>query len=128
VQLDPIAFTHANESAGHRAAEGPHGVVDAVGEPHRLLDHIEVDDDFGGMGARDRGGDVGRLGELRDFLSDDLIVRDAHRYGGVIAGRRRVGDAVAAGERDGEEECRERDEQREQGLGDRESGGTMAMQ
>jgi hypothetical protein len=101
------------------------GVVDAVGETHRLLDHVEVDDDLGGVRAGDRGGDVGCLGEHGDFLPDDLVARRAHGHGGVVAARRRVGDAAAAGEREGEQQCHERDEKREEGLRDSDPDGTM---
>ena len=52
--IDQIASPDAHEAAGHGAAEGPEGVVHAVREAFDHFSHFEVDDDFGGMIARDR--------------------------------------------------------------------------
>ena len=102
VQLDEVALADADEAARHRATERPHGVLHAVGETHRLLDDVEVDDDLRGVRARDRRRHVRGLRDFGDFLADDLLARRANRHDAARAGGGGVGvDGVAAGEADG---------------------------
>ena len=44
VELHRVALPHANEAAGHGAAERPERVADAFGDRHLLLDHFQLDD------------------------------------------------------------------------------------
>ena len=72
-ELDEVALADADEVPRHLAAERPEGVVDAVGEAHRLLDGLELDDHLRRMLAGDRCGHVGCGGEDRALLADQLI-------------------------------------------------------
>src|SRR4029079_15587063 len=97
MQLDEVTLTNADEAAGDGASEGPHVVRHAVGETHRLLDDVDVDDDLRGVRARDRWRHVWRLGEHGDFLTDDLVARRTNGNDGATTGNGGVGaDGVAA--------------------------------
>src|SRR5262245_55862716 len=47
IELDGVTLAHANELAGHGAAEGPERVANALGDLHLDLAHLEVDADLG---------------------------------------------------------------------------------
>ena len=51
VELDRVALAHADEAAGHGAAEGPERVGHAFGNRHVLFDHVEFDDHLRGRVA-----------------------------------------------------------------------------
>ena len=108
-ELHEVALAHADEVARHLAAEGPEGVVDAVGEAHGLLDALELDLDPGGVPAGDRGRHGGGEGDLGHLLADELG-EGAHRHGSsaTFGG---AGLRGAAGE-GGRREQRARGEQR----------------
>ncbi len=72
VELHRIALPHADEAAGHRAAEGPEGVADPFGDRHFLLDHLQLHDDLGRIVAVDRRRHVGRT---REHRADGLAAR-----------------------------------------------------
>ncbi|KGS79764.1 hypothetical protein X947_4295 [Burkholderia pseudomallei MSHR7334] len=65
MEFDRVALPHADEVAGHRAAEGPERVVHAVGDRQHFLDHFEIDDDLRRVAARDRRRHVRRADERR---------------------------------------------------------------
>jgi hypothetical protein len=47
MELDRVALAHADEAAGHRAAEGPERVLHALGDLTFDFLHFELDDDLG---------------------------------------------------------------------------------
>src|SRR3954466_15116438 len=53
MELNHIALADANERAGHRAAIGPEGIFDAVGELADNFPYLEIYHDPGGKLARD---------------------------------------------------------------------------
>ena len=81
VELDRVALAHADELAGHLAAEGPERVVDAVGDRHLDFLHLELDDDFRRLRARHRGRDLRRRRQLR--LDRVTLRRTEVTFGGA---------------------------------------------
>ena len=56
VELDRVALAHADEAAGHGAAEGPERVGHALGDLLVDLVHLEIDDDLRRMRCACTGG------------------------------------------------------------------------
>ena len=61
MELDRVALAHANETAGHRAAERPERVGHALGDFLVDFGDFEVDDDLRRMRAFDRRRNLGGL-------------------------------------------------------------------
>src|SRR5690606_28839136 len=83
VELHRVALAHADEAAGHGAAEGPEGVGDALGDLHVDLADLELDLDLGRVVA------VGRRRYVRR--------RGQHGLDDVALGRAEIALARTAG-------------------------------
>jgi hypothetical protein len=88
VELDRVAFAHADEGARHGAAEGPESVGDAFGDRPLQFLHFEVDDDLGRRVPARRRRHVRRRSELRD---DRLALRRTEVASRRAARVRRLG-------------------------------------
>src|SRR5262245_16764961 len=91
MELDGVALAHADEAAGHRAAEGPECVLHAGGDFTLHLAHLELDDDLGGRVAA---GGRWHEGGTREHRVHRLALRRTEIAGAGAAG---VGERLWGG-------------------------------
>ena len=81
MKLNVIALAHANEFAGHLAAERPKQILDAVGKLLHHFAHFEIHDNLRGRLARNRRRHIRRVRKRRDFFALDTRVDNLFAVG-----------------------------------------------